>query len=90
MRRARRPVYELQDLLGKHIDGQLYTVELSPELVTKITIYEIDKILRTRLNDGILEYLVRWRGHCPEFDSWIKASSLMHVKRSEPLLRDSV
>ena len=56
-----RPVYELQDLLGKNIDGQIYAAELSPVLVTKNTTYEIDKILRTRTNRGTLEYLVRWR-----------------------------
>ena len=80
MRRAPRPVYELNDLLGKHIDGQFY-VELSPVLVTNTTTYAIDKILGTRGRGDSLEYLVRWRGYSPEFDSWIKASSLQHVKR---------
>ena len=35
MRKVPRPVYELQDLLGKHIDGQFYAEELSPVNVTK-------------------------------------------------------
>ena len=80
VRLALRPVYEIQDLLGKHIDGQLHAEELSPVLVTKTTNYEFDKILRTRLNDGILEYLVRWRGYGAEFDTWLKASSVQHIK----------
>ena len=61
MRRIPRPVYELQDLLGKHIDGQFYAEELSPVLITKNTTYAIDKILRTKLRRCILEYLVRWK-----------------------------
>ena len=48
IRRVPRPVYELQDLLGKHIDGQFYGEELSPVTVTNATTYAIDKILRRR------------------------------------------
>jgi hypothetical protein len=33
--RIPRPVYELVDLLGKHIDGQFYGQELVPVIVTK-------------------------------------------------------
>ena len=43
VRRAPRPVYELQDLLGKHIDGQFYAEELSPVLDTKATTYAVEK-----------------------------------------------
>ena len=89
MRRLPRPVYELQDLLGKHIDGQFYAQELRPVLITKNTTYAVDKILRTRLRRGILEYLVRWRGCSTAFDTGPKASSLKHGRRSKPLLRDS-
>ena len=69
MGRDPHPVYELQDLLGKHIGGQFYADELSPVHITKTTTYATDKILRTRLNDGILEYFVRWKGSVPEFES---------------------
>ena len=81
IRRVPRPVYELQDLLGKHTDGQFYGEELSHVTVTSATRYAIDKILRKRGRGGSLEYLVRWRGYGPEFDSWINASSVQHVKR---------
>ena len=80
IRRVPRPVYEIQELLGKHIDGQFYAEELSPVTVTKATTYAIDKILR-RGSSGSLEYLVRWKGYGSEFYSWIKASSVQHVKR---------
>ncbi len=36
-------MYELQDLLGKHIDGQFYAEELSPVTVTNATTYAINK-----------------------------------------------
>ena len=81
IRRVPHPVYEIQDPLGKHIEVQFFAEELSPVTVTKTTTYAIDKILRRRGRGASLEYLVRWRGYGPEFDSWIKASSVQHVKR---------
>ena len=89
VRRISRIVYELNDLLGKHIEGQFYAEELSPMLVTKNTTYEIDKILRKRVRRGIPEYLVRWRGYGDSFDTWIKACSVKHDERLKSLLRDS-
>ena len=80
VRPDQRPVYEVQSLLGKHIAGQFYAKELRSVLATKITTYAIHKILRTRLKDGILEYLVRWKRYSAAFDSWIKAATAKHVK----------
>jgi hypothetical protein len=53
-------VYELADLLGKYIDGQFYGEELTPVIVTKNRTYPILKILRKRIRNGSIEYLVRW------------------------------
>jgi hypothetical protein len=77
--RTPRPVYELQDLNRKLIDGQFYEQELTPVRITKGTTYKIDKIIRTRVNRGIKEYLVRWKGYTPDFDSWIPASSVKNI-----------
>jgi hypothetical protein len=54
-----RPVYELEDLNYKVIDGELYNEELTPVRITKRTAFKIDKILDTRVRRGIREYLVR-------------------------------
>ena len=61
VRKISQPVYELQDLLGKHIDGQFYAEALSPVHVTKRTTYEIHTIPRKRIRCRIVEYLVSWR-----------------------------
>jgi hypothetical protein len=74
--RTPRPVYELEDLRGKRIDGQFYTEELTPVRVTEQTTYTIDKVLRKRVRRDILEYLVRWRGYGPDFDSWVPATDI--------------
>lgn len=33
-------------------------------------IYQIDKILQRRVIDGAYEYLIRWEGYSPKFDTW--------------------
>jgi hypothetical protein len=68
-----RPVCEIEDLLGKNIEGQFYVEELSPVIITKNTVYRIDKILRKRVRNGSVEVLVKWIGYPSEFNSWIPA-----------------
>jgi hypothetical protein len=79
IRRTPRPVYELEDLRGNRIDVQFYTEELTPIRITERTTYKIDKILRKRVRRGIPEYLVRWRGYGPEFDSWVTTSEIKSI-----------
>jgi hypothetical protein len=79
IRRTPRPVYELEDLHGKLIDGQFYNEELTPVRITKKTEFKIDKILSTRVSRGIRDYLVRWKGHGPDFDSWINSASVKNI-----------
>jgi len=65
IRRAPQPVYELEDLNQKVIDGQFFNEELTPVPITKRTTFQIDTILPTRVRRGIREYLVRWKGYGP-------------------------
>jgi len=53
IRRTPRPVYELEDLNGKVIDGQFYGEEMKGVHITKRTMFKIDKILGTRVRRGI-------------------------------------
>jgi hypothetical protein len=77
--RSPRVVYEIEDLNGTTIDGQLYREELTPVRESDSTVYQIDKILRKRVRRGISEYLVRWRGYGRDFDSWVRASSVQTI-----------
>jgi len=53
IRRIPRPVYELEDLNGKVIDGQFYGEKMTGVHITKRTTFNIDKILATRVRRGI-------------------------------------
>jgi len=64
--RTPRPVFELEDLQGREIEGQFYSEELFPVRVTKQTAYKIDKIQDKRVRRGIVEYHVRWRGYAAD------------------------
>jgi transposase InsO family protein len=79
IRRTPRPLYELEDLNHKVIDGQFFNEELTTVRITKHTTFKIDKILATRVRRGIREHLVRWKGYSPEFDSWINAASVKNI-----------
>jgi hypothetical protein len=76
--RSPRLVYELVDLLGKEIELQFYA-ELSPVIITKNTVYHIDKILRKRVRNGCSEVFVKWRRYTDEFKSWIPAKGVKNM-----------
>jgi hypothetical protein len=76
--RIPRPVYALEDLNNKLIDGQFYE-ELTPVRITKQTQFQIDKIIATRVRRGIKQHLDRWRGYSSDFDSWIPASDIKKI-----------
>jgi transposase InsO family protein len=71
------PVYQLEDLNNKVIDGYFYAEELQPATPPKV--FLIDKILRTRTRGRRKEHLVRWKGYPASFDSWIPATSVQRV-----------
>jgi hypothetical protein len=77
--RTPRPVYGLVDLLGKNIEGQFYAEELSPVIVTKKTVYHIDKILRRKVRNGTSEVFVKWRGYPDKFNSWFPAKAVKNM-----------
>jgi hypothetical protein len=79
IRRTPRPVYELRDLREQDIDGQFYGEELTPVRITSRTTYKIDKILDTRVRNGIRQHFVSWKGYGPDFNSWIPASSVKNL-----------
>ena len=63
--------YKLKDLAGDDIKRTFYTDEL--QFVTKLddTLFDVERIVKTRKRAGKVEYLVKWRGYSDKFNSWI-------------------
>ena len=61
--------YGLKDLAGEDIKGKFYEQEL--QKVNKIDdVYEVEKVIKTRKQNGKIEYYVKWRGYPDKFNSW--------------------
>jgi len=63
------PTYRIADLGGEVIKGKFYTEEL--QVVKEDEVFKIEKVIETRRRHGKVEYLVRWLGYPPKFDSWV-------------------
>ena len=79
---SRTPVvYTVQDLLERPIEGTFYEEEL--QKVKCPDIFRIEKVLKKRTKNKKMEYLVRWFGYGPEFDSWIQSSDIEPISKNE-------
>jgi hypothetical protein len=69
-------VYCLKDLAEEAIEGVFYEKEVQKVIINENTNYLVDKILRTRFQNGIREAFVKWRGYANKFNSWIAFSEI--------------
>ena len=74
-------VYTVQDLLQRPIEGTFYEEEL--QRVKRPDIFRIEKVLKKRTKNKNTEYLVRWSGYGPDFDSWIQSSDIEPISKNE-------
>lgn len=76
-----RPItYRIKDDHGEELKGTFYTEEL--QKVGETNVYKIEQILKTsRGPGGRKEYLIRWLGYPPSFDSWVPARDIQRHAR---------
>ena len=64
------PTYRLVDDADEEIQGKFYAQELQ-RVSKRDDVFRIEKVIRTRRKLGKIQYLVRWLGYPPKFDSWV-------------------
>ena len=74
------PVYKIKDLNGEIIMGTFYKEELQHVFKDENSEYQIEKIVKKRKRDGKTQYLVRWLGYGPEFDSYVNEEDVRHLQ----------
>ncbi|OOZ36455.1 hypothetical protein BOW52_10775 [Solemya elarraichensis gill symbiont] len=68
------PQYKLKDYSGEIVRGTFYQNQL--HRATEQETYLVEKVLRHRKRRGKKEYLIRWKGWDPKYDSWIGEEDL--------------
>lgn len=64
------PTYEIEDYSGEPIKGKFYAEELQ-KVTKQDDVFIVESVLKTRRYNGKVQYLVRWVGYPPKFDSWV-------------------
>ena len=70
---AKRVTYEIVDSMGEEIEGSFYEKELQK---VKQQTFRIEKIIRR--DNKKKKALVKWKGYCDKFNSWISFKDLVN------------
>lgn len=68
------PTYSLEDSDGHLVVRKFYAQELSA--TSDDTTYRIEKVLKTRIRNGLKDYFVKWRGYSDRHNSWINEKNI--------------
>lgn len=68
------PQYQLKDYSGEIVSGTFYQNQLIKAYEQET--YLVEKVIRSKGKGNKKEYLVRWKGWAPKFDSWISEQDL--------------
>ena len=74
------PQYRLKDFDEEIITGTFYENKLNRAFEQEV--YFIEKVLKSRRKAGKKEYLVRWKGWAPKFDSWVSEDDVLSINNA--------
>ena len=72
------PYYKIKDLGGDILIGTFYENELQ-KIYKNDDIFRIETILKKRRSKKGVEYLVKWFGYPPSFNSWVKEKDFQNA-----------
>ena len=78
--KERIPQYKLKDYDGEIITGTFYQRQLSRAYEQEM--YLIERMLKSRKKAGQKEYLVRWKGWGPKYDSWVSETDVKSINKT--------
>ena len=74
-------VYYLNDYDNEVVDGPFYTSELTPVKFDPDAFFKIEKVLKTRVRQGVKESLVKYQSWPSKYNQWLPTSSIKTLKR---------
>ena len=73
----------LIDYRGEKIEGKFYKDEIQKILRDKSDdVYDVQKIVRQKRQNGEIWYLVKWLGYDDSFNSWVRKRDITQVFHS--------
>jgi transposase InsO family protein len=72
------PVYRIKDLLDDEIDGIFYEAELQKVFHDEVE-FLVDKVLKSRTRNGVVEKFVSWLGYPDKFNSWVLETEIRRL-----------
>jgi hypothetical protein len=79
IQRMPQTVYEISDLQDRPIEGQFYNYDLVKVTVLPESLFQIDKIVRSRNQVGSKQHLVKWKVYDEAFNSWVNVSDIKKI-----------
>ena len=71
--------YKLKSLKGEQLEGRFYEKELIKVTMHDDQLYQIEKVLKTRVKDGIKQKFVKWKGWDKSHNQWINETDLVDI-----------
>ena len=72
-------MYKLVDQMREEVQGSFYENELQKVSKPDNALYHVEKILKRRKRRGQQEVFVKWVGHPPKSNQWIRAKDLKEL-----------
>ena len=68
----------LKDYQGEAIEGNFYDSEIQ-KIIHNDDVYQVEKIIRQKRQNGEVWYFVKWLGYNDTFNSWIRKRDVTDV-----------
>lgn len=75
------PIYRLYDYAGESVKGHFYEGELTAFTFDPNALFKIEKVLGTRVRNGIRESLVKYQSWPKRYNEWIRSSDIKPLNR---------